>query len=74
MFLILEAVALWRLLYFVTDWLRDPRETRSGLSFHLDQPRHLAIWAGAALFVLVPLSALYGPWLIRYAGHLFTPA
>jgi hypothetical protein len=71
-FILLEAIALWRLLAVVTARLREPdragADVAPGLS--LAQPRQLALWAAALAAVLVPLGALYAPLLARYAARL----
>jgi RsiW-degrading membrane proteinase PrsW (M82 family) len=71
-FLLLETIALWRLLMIVTDCLRDPLATsvESGLALQLDQPRRLALWAVGLLAVLVSIGAIYGPLLARYSSRL----
>jgi RsiW-degrading membrane proteinase PrsW (M82 family) len=71
-FMVLEAVALWWLLLTVTARLRAPGTPalESALSLHLEQPRRLALWATGLVAVLVPIGALYGPLLSRYAGRL----
>ena len=71
-FMVLEAIALWRLLVVVTDRLRDPARptVEPALALHLEQPRRLAVWAAGLLLVLVPLGALYGPLLARYVNRL----
>ena len=71
-FMVLEAIALWWLLLTVTARLRDPETLAltSALSLHLEQPRRLALWATGLLAVLVPIGALYGPLLARYADRL----
>jgi len=42
----------------------------SGLRLHLERPRRLAFWATAVLVIVVPIGALYGPLLARYADRL----
>jgi hypothetical protein len=71
-FLALEAITLWRLLVVVTRHLRDPNrpEVAADLALRLDRPRRLALWASGLLLVLVPLGALYGPLVERYARRL----
>lgn len=71
-FMVLEAVALWRLLVLTTDRLAAGSEAavESGLRLHLERPRRLAFWATAVLVIVVPIGALYGPLLARYADRL----
>lgn len=71
-FMVLESVALWRLLVLTTDRLAGGSETavESGLRLHLERPRRLAVWALGLLLVIVPIGALYGPLLARYADRL----
>lgn len=71
-FMLLEALALWRLLVVVCDRLRDPSQpcVETMLALHLDRPRRLAVWAAGLMVVLVPLGALYGPLLARHASRL----
>ena len=71
-FMLLEALALWRLLVVTTDHLRDPRHApvETTLALHLERPRRLVLWATGLLAVLVPAGALYGPLLARYADRL----
>ncbi|MBI4497028.1 MAG: PrsW family intramembrane metalloprotease [Chloroflexi bacterium] len=71
-FMVLEALALWRLLFLVTARLRGPEQPELAplLALHLEQPRRLAVWATGVLVLLVPLGALYGPLLARYGEHL----
>jgi RsiW-degrading membrane proteinase PrsW (M82 family) len=71
-FMLLEAVALWRLLLVVTDRLRDPAqpEPAAALALRLQQPRRLALWAAGLFVLLVPVGALYGPLLAQYASRL----
>ncbi|MBI4491536.1 MAG: PrsW family intramembrane metalloprotease [Chloroflexi bacterium] len=66
--LLVEAIAMWRLLFLVTAWLRHPARSESPplLGLHLEHPRTLALWATAAALLVVPLAALYGPLLARY--------
>ena len=72
LFMVLEAIALWRLLIVVTGRLRDPKqpEVETALALHLERPRRLALWATGLLVLLVPLGALYGPLLARYGDRL----
>ena len=72
LFMVLEAIALWRLLVVVTDRLRDPGQPEAEplLALRLEQPRRLALCATGLLLVLVLLGALYGPLLGRYADKL----
>lgn len=67
-FMLLEAIALWRLLVLVTRNLASEENVVAEpfLALHLEQPRHLALWAGAALFLVVPIAMLYGPLVARY--------
>jgi RsiW-degrading membrane proteinase PrsW (M82 family) len=70
-FMVLEAVALWRLLVLVTDQLAGASQTvAGGLNLGLDQPRRLAAWAVGLMLIVVPIGALYGPLLTRYADRL----
>ena len=71
-FMLLEAAALWRLLPLVTERLRDPALGAEAPTIELAmaQPRRLALWAAGLMFVLVPLGALYGPLVARYAVRL----
>jgi RsiW-degrading membrane proteinase PrsW (M82 family) len=70
-FMVLEAVALWRLLVLVTDQLAGSSQTvAGGLNLGLDQPRRLAVWAVGLMAIAVPIGALYGPLLTRYADRL----
>jgi hypothetical protein len=73
-FMLLEVAALWRLLFAVTRRLAAGSEAevvvRETTALHLERPRRLALWATASLAVLVPLGALYGPLLGRYAARL----
>jgi hypothetical protein len=71
-FIVLEAIALWRLLWVVSGRLRDSAapSPETGLALHLERPRRLALWAVALLLVLVPVGALYGPLLARNGGQL----
>jgi RsiW-degrading membrane proteinase PrsW (M82 family) len=71
-FMVAEAVALWRLLVVVTGRLRDPGEPEvdTALALHLEQPRRLALWATGLFLVLVPVGALYGPLVARYVVRL----
>lgn len=69
--LLLESLALWRLLLAVTARLAaSPGTPPAGLGLGLEQPRRLALWATALAFLLVPLGALYGPLLAHYAERL----
>jgi hypothetical protein len=72
-FMVLEAIALWRLLVVVTGRLRDPAqpEPAAALALHLEEPRRLALWATGLVVVLVPVGALYGPLLARYVSYLW---
>ena len=67
-FMLLEAIALWRVLAVVTGQLAGTTlsEAEPFLELHLDQPRRLALWASAALLLVVPIAALYGPLVERY--------
>jgi RsiW-degrading membrane proteinase PrsW (M82 family) len=70
-FMVLEAVALWRLLVLTTDQLAGgPGVVDPGLRLHLERPGRLAVWATGLLLVIVPIGALYGPLLARYADRL----
>jgi RsiW-degrading membrane proteinase PrsW (M82 family) len=71
-FMLLEAMALWRLLVHVSDLLRDPvlGEQPTTPVLAMAQPRRLALWATGLMLVLAPLGALYGPLVARYAGRL----
>lgn len=71
-FLVLESIALWRLLGLMTDRLAGGSDAAvdSGLRLHLERPRRLAVWALGLLLVVVPIGALYGPLLARYADRL----
>ena len=71
-FMLAEVVLLWRLLVVVSDHLREPgrAEDEPLLALHLEQPRRLAVWAGALVAIAVPIGALYGPLLGRYASSL----
>ena len=68
LFMLLEAIALWRLLYVVTGRLagsaKPAEEPFVGLQ--LERPARLAIWATAVALVALPVAALYGPALARY--------
>jgi hypothetical protein len=70
--MLIEAAALWWLLGFVTDRLQDPALGKEPprLELALRRPRRLALWATGLMFVLVPIGALYGPWLACYAQRL----
>jgi RsiW-degrading membrane proteinase PrsW (M82 family) len=71
-FMVLESIALWRLLVLTTDRLAGSSEAAvdAGLRLHLERPRRLALWALGLLAVVVPIGALYGPLLARYADRL----
>ena len=71
-FMVLEALALWRALVVVTGRLRDPEQpdAAAGLALGLHQPRRLAVWATGLVVLSASLGALYGPLLARYAGRL----
>jgi hypothetical protein len=71
-FMVLESIALWRLLVLMTDRLAggSAGEVDSGLRLHLERPRRLAVWALGLLAIVVPIGALYGPLLARYADRL----
>jgi RsiW-degrading membrane proteinase PrsW (M82 family) len=71
-FMIVEAIALWRLLVVVAGRLRDPEEPEidTALALHLERPRRLALWATGLVLVLVPVGALYGPLVARYVDKL----
>ena len=71
-FMVLESIALWRLLVLMTDRLAGGSEAAvdSGLRLHLERPRRLAVWALGLLAIVVPIGALYGPLLARYADRL----
>jgi hypothetical protein len=71
-FMLLEAVAIWRLLVVVSGRLRDPAApaVETALALQLEQPRRLALWATGLLALLVPIGALYGPLAARYADKL----
>ena len=71
-FLLLEALVLWRLLFVVVGRLRDPDQpaVETALALHLERPRRLALWASGLMLVVVPIGALYGPLLARYADRL----
>jgi hypothetical protein len=70
-FMALEAIALWRLLFLVTDQLRgDGMTVMGGLRLRLDEPRRLAVWATGVMLVTVPIGILYGPLLARYADRM----
>jgi RsiW-degrading membrane proteinase PrsW (M82 family) len=71
-FMLLETLALWRVLILVTVQLH-PSATPSAeplLALHLERPRRLALWAIGLLLLLVPLGALYAPLLERYVPRL----
>jgi len=71
-FMVLESIALWRLLVLMTDRLADGAEATvdAGLRLRLERPGRLAVWALGLLAIVVPIGALYGPLLARYADRL----
>jgi hypothetical protein len=72
-FMVLEAVALWRLLVLVTGQLAGgdaASQVDASVRLHLERPRRLAVWALGLLAIVVPIGALYGPLLARYADRL----
>jgi RsiW-degrading membrane proteinase PrsW (M82 family) len=70
-FMLLEALALWRLVAVVSDHLREPGEhVEALLALHTEQPRRLALWASGLLIVAVSIGALYGPLVGRWAERL----
>jgi hypothetical protein len=70
-FMVLEAIALWRLLLMTTDRLRGGAPTVDGsLGLRLDEPRRLAVWATGVVLIVVPIGLLYGPLLARYADRM----
>ena len=71
-FMVLESIALWRLLVLVSNRLAGGADAavESGLRLHLERPRRLALWATAVLVIVVPIGALYGPLVARYADRL----
>jgi RsiW-degrading membrane proteinase PrsW (M82 family) len=71
-FMVLEALALWRLLVVVTDQLTEPGRAavEPMLPLHLDRPGRLAVWATGLLALAVPIGALYGPLVARYASRM----
>ncbi|MBI2954701.1 MAG: PrsW family intramembrane metalloprotease [Chloroflexi bacterium] len=71
--LVLEAVLLWRILLLVSSRLRDAEspEIEPLVEMRLEQPRRLALLALAAMLLVVPISALYGPLVARYAAIAF---
>lgn len=73
-FMLLQAVLLWRLLFVATARLRGPDrlEAEPLLELHLERPRRLALWAMAAVTLVVPAAALYGPLVERY-GRIALP-
>jgi hypothetical protein len=73
-FMLLEALALWRLLVAVSDQLREPGAPKIEplMTLHLDQSRRLAIWASSLLILAVPIGALYGPLVGRYASRMLS--
>jgi RsiW-degrading membrane proteinase PrsW (M82 family) len=72
-FMILEALVLWRMVVVVSEHLREPgAQVEPLLALHLEQPRRLALWASGLLIVAVSIGALYGPLLGRWAEKLTT--
>src|SRR5262249_24812419 len=73
-FMVLEALALWRVLVLMAHQLRDKRAPVAIplLDLHLEQPARLAVWATALLVVIVPIGALYALLLERYTNKLFS--
>lgn len=71
-FMLLEAIVLWRALVVVSGRLGDPTQpdAAAGLALRLHQPRRLAVWATGLMLVCAALGALYGPLLARYAARL----
>ena len=72
-FMVLEAVALWRLLALVTGQLGGgdgASQVDASVRLHLERPRRLAVWALGLLLIVVPIGSLYGPLLARYADRL----
>ncbi|MFN8522704.1 MAG: PrsW family glutamic-type intramembrane protease [Chloroflexota bacterium] len=71
-FMVLEAVALWRLLLLVGERLgpASAAATPAGLGLGLDRPRRLAIWATAVFALIVPIGVVFGPLLAHYAERL----
>jgi hypothetical protein len=69
-FMVLEAITLWRVLILTTDQLRGDAPVETGLGLRLDEPRRLAAWAMGVILVVVPIGLLYGPLLSRYADRM----
>jgi hypothetical protein len=74
-FMVLEAMALWRILVVVTGQLRESHAGPSAnwaIHVHLEQPARLAVWATGLLVLIVPIGALYAPLLERYTTTLLS--
>jgi hypothetical protein len=66
--MLLEAIALWRVLPLVADQLGAGEGVPAVplLALRLERPERLALWASALFALIVPVAALYGPLVERY--------